>query len=91
MQGVTRFEGWRLTLRELYFGRSAAARRFRYGIIFFDLLTLIFVIGTSFIPREPWIGYVDVAIGLILALEYAAHLAAHRNPGRHARSFFQPD
>ena len=86
MQGVTRFEGWRLTLRELYFGRSAAARRFRYGIIFFDLLTLIFVIGTSFIPREPWIGYVDVAIGLILALEYAAHLAAHRNPGRHARS-----
>ena len=85
MQGVTRFQGWRLKLRELYFGSSATARRFRYGIIFFDLLTLIFVIGTSFIPREPWIGVVDVAIGLILAAEYATHLAAHRAPGKHAR------
>ena len=87
MAGVKRFEGWRLSLRELYFGRSTAARRFRYGIIFFDLLTLAFVIGTSFLPREPWVGYVDIAIGLVLALEYAAHLAAHRNPARQARSF----
>ena len=84
MPGVTRFEGWRRSLRELYFGSSPTARRFRYGIIFFDLLTLLFVIGTSFMPREPWVGYVDVAIGLVLALEYAAHLAAHRNPRRHA-------
>ena len=87
MPGVTRFEGWRLKLRELYFGTSVAARRFRYGIIFLDLLTLIFVIGTSFVPREPWIGVVDVVIGLILAAEYAAHLAAHRAPGRQALTF----
>ncbi|MGI9129583.1 MAG: potassium channel family protein [Roseomonas sp.] len=84
MQGVTRFQGWRLKLRELYFGSSATARRFRYGIIFFDLLTLLFVISTSFLPREPWIGMVDVAIGLALATEYIAHLAAHRAPGRQA-------
>jgi len=87
MNGVVQFQGWRRKLRELYFGSSATARRFRYGIIFFDLLTLIFVIGTSFIPREPWIGVVDVAIGLVLAAEYAAHLAAHRAPGRHALKF----
>ena len=84
MPGVVQFQGWRLKLRELYFGSSATARRFRYGIICFDLLTLVFVIGTSFMPREPWIGMVDVAIGLILAAEYAAHLAAHRAPGRQA-------
>ena len=84
MQGVTRFQGWRLKLRELYFGSSATARRFRYGIIVFDLLTLLFVIRTSFLPREPWIGMVDVAIGLVLATEYIAHLAAHRAPGRQA-------
>jgi voltage-gated potassium channel len=87
MPGVVQFQGWRLKLRELYFGSSATARRFRYGIILFDLLTLFFVIGTSFIPREPWIGVVDVVIGLILAAEYAAHLAAHRAPGRQALKF----
>ena len=80
MPGVVQFQGWRLKLRELYFGGSATARRFRYGIILFDLLTLIFVIGTSFMPREPWVGVVDVVIGLILTVEYAAHLAAHRAP-----------
>lgn len=87
MSGVVQFQGWRLKLRELYFGSSVNARRFRYGIIFFDLLTLLFVIGTSFVPREAWMGAVDAAIGLILAAEYGAHLAAHRAPGRQARSF----
>ena len=85
MPGVVQFQGWRLKLRELYFGSSATARRFRYGIILFDLLTLVFVIGTSFMPREPWVGVVDVGIGLVLAVEYAAHLAAHRAPWKHAR------
>ncbi|MFM7415494.1 MAG: ion transporter, partial [Alphaproteobacteria bacterium] len=87
MTGVVQFQGWRRKLRELYFGRSDTARRFRYGIIFFDLLTLLFVISTSFLPREPWIGMVDVAIGLVLAAEYIAHLAAHRAPGRQALRF----
>jgi len=82
MTGVVQFQSWRLKLRELFFGHSDAARRFLYGIIFFDLLTLLFVISTSFLPRKPWIGMVDVAIGLVLAAEFAVHLAAHRAPAR---------
>ena len=39
-------------LRHLYEGHSPAAHRFRYALLGFDLITVIFVVVTSFFPRS---------------------------------------
>jgi len=45
-------KGFRLELKALYEGRSERAHRFRYGLLIFDVVTLLFIVATSFIPRE---------------------------------------
>lgn len=61
-------------LRKLYESSSPTSHRFRYGLLLFDLATLLFVIVTSFLPRTLWIELVDVVIGVILALDIGARL-----------------
>lgn len=41
---------FRERLRLLYLGRSLAAHRFRYALVAFDIVTILFIIGTSFAP-----------------------------------------
>lgn len=67
-------------LRELYEGNSGAAHRFRYGLLIFDLATVLFVVVTSFIERTPWIEVVDVTIGLILLADLCARFLIARRP-----------
>ena len=78
---------FRERLRLLYHGRSLAAHRFRYGLLAFDILTIVFIVATSFIPREPWIEYLDVAFGLVILTEFCARIwvSHHR-----AREFTHP-
>ena len=38
----------RAGLKELYEGDTAAAHRFRYGLVAFDLATVVFIVATSF-------------------------------------------
>jgi voltage-gated potassium channel len=71
---------FRLRLRHLYEGRTEEARRFRYAVLFLDLATVLFVIATSFVERHAWIGVVDVAIGLVLLVEFAARITSSRRP-----------
>jgi voltage-gated potassium channel len=59
-------------VRELYEGSSGRAHRFRYGLICFDIGTIIFLIVSSFLPRTPFIGVVDVVIGLIILADFLA-------------------
>ncbi|MBR0684185.1 potassium channel family protein [Roseomonas eburnea] len=74
----------RTRLHHLYNGKTEDCRRFRYAVLAFDLATVLFVIGTSFVARAPWIGVLDVMIGLVLAVEFASRLAASRRPWREA-------
>ena len=74
----------RARLHHLYNGTGADCRRFRYGVLTLDLATIIFVVATSFVARSPLIGGVDVLIGLVLAVEFAARLIASRRPWREA-------
>jgi voltage-gated potassium channel len=72
----------RATLRHLYEDDSSAARRFRYAVLAFDLVTVAFVIVTSFRPRGALIETVDALIGLVLLAEFGARLFACRTPWR---------
>jgi voltage-gated potassium channel len=73
------WRSWREALRALYEGHSPRAHRFRYGLLAFDIATLIFIVGTSFLPRTELVEWLDVAIGLIILTDFLARLAVSRH------------
>ena len=75
-------ERLRTVLRCLYEGDGPDPRRFRYAVLGFDLAVVVFVIATSFRPRDDWIEVVDAVVGVVLVTEFAARLLASRTPWR---------
>jgi voltage-gated potassium channel len=69
-------------LRLLYHGRSLGAHRFRYALLAFDVLTILFIVGTSFVPREPWIEWLDLAFGLVILTDFCARIWVSPHPLR---------
>ncbi|AWB47497.1 ion transporter [Gemmobacter aquarius] len=69
----------RARLTALYEGESRAAVRFRYGLLLFDLATVVFIVATSFMARSFWIEVVDVALGVLIAVEFASRILAARD------------
>ena len=72
----------RRLLHELYEGDTPRARRFRMALFAFDILTLVFVVATSFVGRSPVVEGVDVGIGVVIALDLAARFLGSPHPGR---------
>jgi voltage-gated potassium channel len=72
----------RAVLRELYEGDTIRAQRFRYGLLVFDVLTVLFVIVTSFMSRAPWLEVIDGILGVVLLGEFIARLVASPQPWR---------
>jgi voltage-gated potassium channel len=79
--------GLKARLSELYDGDTPAAHRFRYGLLAFDLVTIAFVVLSSFLH---WTGteYADAVIGLFLLADFAARLWINRRPWRMVFSFY---
>jgi voltage-gated potassium channel len=67
----------------LYNGGNDSAHRFRYGLLAFDVLTISFLILSSFV-RWQGTELVDVIIGVLLALDLAARFWI----SEHKRKFF---
>ena len=80
-------EGWINLLRELYEGDSPRSHSFRFGLLAFDVGTILFIIGTSFLPRTTYFEVIDVAIGIVILTDFAARLLISRN---RARDFLHP-
>jgi voltage-gated potassium channel len=78
---------FRERLRDLYNGRSHAAHRFRFGLLAFDILTILFIVGTSFIPREPWIEWLDMLFGIVILADFCARIWVSPHP---LREFVHP-
>jgi voltage-gated potassium channel len=66
-------------LQELYEGESRRAVRFRYGLLLFDLLTIVFLGATSFFEGGPVLELVDAAIGLVIFGDFLARLSISRH------------
>jgi voltage-gated potassium channel len=62
-------------IRELYFGHTDRAYRFRYALLFFDVVTILFVVSTSFLPRNHAIEALDLVIGLVVLADFSARMA----------------
>ena len=69
-------------LRLLYFGKNETAHRFRYGLLVFDIVTILFIIGTSFVSRAPWIEWLDLIFGLLILADFCARIYVSPHPLR---------
>jgi voltage-gated potassium channel len=72
-------------LRDLYEGENVRAHRFRYALLIFDLVTIGFIVVTSFLPRGSAVEALDVAFGLIILADFLARLMVCRH---RMREFF---
>jgi voltage-gated potassium channel len=69
-------------LRFLYESDAPEAHRFRYGLLLFDIATILFIVVTSFLPRYRIMEWVDVVIGLLVLADFLARIAISRNRWR---------
>mgnify|MGYP005990653041 CR=1 FL=1 len=72
------------TVRELYQGDSDRAHRFRYGLLGFDMVTILFVVATSFTDHGRTVQIVDMVFGAFILADFLARLAIERNRLRFA-------
>jgi voltage-gated potassium channel len=73
---------FRSRIRELYFGNSQVSRRFRYGLIALDVVTLAVFLVVSFARDQSWIILVDLTLAAVLVPEFLLRLYAEQRPGR---------
>jgi voltage-gated potassium channel len=71
---------WRARLRELYYGWSPRAVRFRYALLAFDLVVIGFVVISSFFFGHPVIETLDLIFGMLILADFGARLLAIRSP-----------
>lgn len=62
-------------LRELYEGRSPRAVRFQTGLLFLDLVAIVFFIVTSFLHHSAPLYAIEIVLAVLLMFDYAARLA----------------
>ncbi|MEM7747712.1 MAG: ion channel [Pseudomonadota bacterium] len=60
------------TLRTLYRGTSERARMFRFAVLAFDVVTILFFIVSSLMQDQLWIYIVDAIVGLVILADVAA-------------------
>lgn len=70
-------------LRQLYEGHGERSHKFRYALLAFDLVTILFVIATSFVPRSPIIITLDMVFGIAILADFLARFAIQRRKLRY--------
>jgi voltage-gated potassium channel len=66
-------------LRLLYEGNSRQANRFRYALLAFDLVTIVYVIATSFSRFGGVVEVIDAVLGVVILADFAARVAIAPN------------
>ena len=67
------------SVRRLYEGATPEGFRFRYGLLAFDIVTVLFIIATSFLPSNEITEALDVVFGVVILADFVARLFASRN------------
>lgn len=61
-------------LRDLYEGDSTKAQTFRYVLLGFDIVTILYVIATSFTPYFRVYYTIDLVLGVLILADFCARL-----------------
>ena len=73
--------------RELYNEDTARAHRFRYALLVFDLVTVTFVIVTSFFPHTLTVEEIDAVFGVLILADFVIRLVIEPNKARYFLRF----
>jgi voltage-gated potassium channel len=71
----------------LYKGATPSSIFFRYALLAFDIVTVLFIVATSFLPSGPIIETLDVLFGVVILTDFSARLFASRHRLRDFTSF----
>jgi voltage-gated potassium channel len=74
------FELLKSRIRQLYEGETLVGVRFRYALLVLDIVTVLFVVATSFLPRSKAIETLDVVFGVLILADFSARLIISRQP-----------
>ncbi len=74
--------GLKSYLRYYYEGYTEKARRFRYALLAFDLFTILYIVGTSFIPHTALIETLDAVFGVIFLADFLTRIFISSHPVR---------
>ena len=69
-------------LRYYYESDTADGHRFRYGLLAFDFLTIIFIVATSFLQRSDIIEWIDIVFGVVILADFTARFAISKTRWR---------
>lgn len=75
-------------VRLLYEGRSKRASRFRYGLLVFDLVTIVFFLATATMPMTRELLMADAVIGGLIALDLVLRFWIAERKLRFLRRFY---
>jgi len=76
------FELLKGRIRQLYEGETLVGVRFRYALLVLDVVTVLFIVATSFMPRTRIIEALDVVFGISILADFSARLLISRQPLR---------
>jgi voltage-gated potassium channel len=77
----------RKRLKRLYYGDDANSRNFRFGLLTFDLVTVLFFILSSAVEPSTLLYVVDYLIALVLILDFIARSMIANRPWRFVLQF----
>lgn len=66
------------TIRTLYEGDTPAAHTFRYGMLAFDLVTIGFVVVTSFFEHTRMVELIDSVFGVLILTDFAIRMVLEK-------------
>ncbi len=75
-------------IRLLYTGQSQRARRFRYALITFDAISIVYFIATAPLVENIATTAIDGVLGLVILLDLAARLWISENRPRELRQIY---
>jgi voltage-gated potassium channel len=73
------------TLRHYYGSDTSEAHRFRFSLLAFDLITVAFIVVTSFLARTPVIEWCDVIFGVAILVDFIVRMGLTKSPWRELR------
>src|SRR4051794_13529307 len=73
------FDALRREIRHLYEGATPAGVRFRYALLAFDIVTVLFIVATSFLHSNDLLEALDVVFGAVILADFSARLLASQH------------
>jgi voltage-gated potassium channel len=73
------YQDLKTSVRELYKGATPRGVAFRYGLLAFDIVTVLFIVATSFLPSHDAVEVLDLVFGALILADFIARFVISRH------------